>query len=261
MRVLVLSFVFLLLGLLTREGSADDEAPAPADDDFDIEFDGDDDDFEDEPAEVPGMATYGGMPTEDTEPVDDFDEDISEGERKKRMISCFTHTTNRAKSRREEVTKVVGEMTQQHQMTQQQALNSVFFSWMMTCYMNIDADMPEAKEESAMDEHTEQHLFSVPQGPQSVQKASKRQWSLLESVLVEQQATGDPRLNQGGGGASQQQARRAPAEPPPGGANYLYLLGVLGVFFGVCALLVMKLKSYETSNEKVKKEKKDKKKR
>merc|ERR1712007_150368 len=105
--------------------------------------------------------------------------------------------------------------------------------------MGIDGSEGEAKP-GPMEEGTEQHLFKVPQGPQSVQKASKRQWSLLEAVLVEQQAAGDPRL-QGNGKTSssysKQQAHRAPPAESPGGSQYMYVLGVLGLIFGVCALL------------------------
>merc|ERR1712190_3714 len=76
-------------------------------------------------------------------PVDDFDLGMPEEDRKKQMNACFIHTVTRMQSNREEVERTVQEIVQSQQsqqLTQQQAINSLMFSWMMTCYMNIDAN-------------------------------------------------------------------------------------------------------------------------
>merc|ERR1740121_1691487 len=117
---------------------------------------------------------------------------MPEADQRKQMTACFTHTMNRMQAHSEQLQQTVQEIMnsqQGQQMTQTQAINTLMFSWIMACYMNIDAGgVKQAVEGVAPTPELEQALFSQrPDRPQSVQQASKRQWQLLESVLKDHQ--------------------------------------------------------------------------
>merc|ERR1719453_1523275 len=101
-------------------------------------------------------------------------------------------------------------MAQAHNMKEDQAMNALLFTWMMTCYMNVEESLvsqalgkpygtplpaPEDKEEE---------LFSTnPNAKQTAQQASQVQWKLLEGVLKENSPKQNPNQQQ-----QQQQQQR-----------------------------------------------------
>merc|ERR1719453_1014385 len=120
--------------------------------------------------------------------------------------------------------------------------------------MNVNDDIPELV--PPMDEETEGVLFSQ---PQNAQKASKRQWGLLESVLMEHNAAAQK--DQKGQQRSSQRAGAAAAVSQPAQGSFMYVIIVFAIMFGVCGLLVKKLMSIESNarDARAPKEKKKKK--
>merc|ERR1712187_1075368 len=93
-------------------------------------------------------------------------------------------------------------------------------SWMMTCYMNIDANgVKEAQSGGQPSAELQQELFSQrPDRPQQVQQASRRQWELLESVLMEQQEKQkSSRSSQSKSQGSQSSQQQSQGGSPQGG--------------------------------------------
>merc|ERR1712113_181279 len=117
---------------------AADKGDAPLDDDLNLDdiddIDGDPDEGDDDP---PPYGAPGGY-----EPVEDFDLGMSEEDRTKQMNACFMFTMSRMQSRQNELQQTIQEMLaspQGQKMSQSQAVNTLMFSWMMACYMNIES--------------------------------------------------------------------------------------------------------------------------
>lgn len=86
-------------------------------------------------------------------------EDVDSG---RRMKACFLYTMRRAKVKGTKLQENVQEMmtTQKEPTTPEQALNTIIFSWMMTCFMNIDEkNMKTAYTADTLDEAVEQEVF------------------------------------------------------------------------------------------------------
>lgn len=200
------------------------------------------------------------------EPVEDFDLTLPPEDQKKRMRACMTHTMNHARARREQLDEVATQMAKgaggaQKGMSKDQAINTLIFSWMMSCYMNIDSStMQQATLGSILDEETETQLFAQrTDRAQQVHQASQRQWKLLESVLMEQSETQKKEAKE----AQQQQQQRQEqsgnlpptGQPAPlgssmsGSSQALYVFCVFGVIFGLGAIGVFRLSSSETSDK------------
>lgn len=265
---LALLLTIAVFGTARGDGEA---AEAAADDDLDLE------DLEDESA-APGEGVG-----PDGSPVEDFDLGMPEEDRKKRMSACYVHTINRAQHRRTELQQTAEQVVKQHggpEMTPDKAINSIVFSWMMSCYMNIDASgMKEAIVGKAPTQELEQELFAPREDrPQQVPQASRRQWSLLEQVLTEmtkEQAEQQKQQQQQQKSSSSSSGRTgaggAPAPQPPaytgggpllsglsGQSQAIYVLVVFGVIFGVSILGVMRLMKSEQEGRSSKNRKAEK---
>lgn len=229
-------------------GDAAEDLDADVDADLDLdnledEFDPDTD-LDDEEVGVDGVQ--GGPP------VDDFDLGLADTDKKFRMKSCFGFTVARAQANRDKIDEMTQGLAAQRQISTEQAVNSILFSWAMTCYLN--SEEPQLKQVTASmstdgggwSEDYEPLVFQQrPDRAQQVQSASEKQWKLLESIVVEhskeQRPSGGGARGGGGGGE-----RVAPATGLPGGSmssqsSALYMLIVFGAFFGVGALSVTKL--------------------
>merc|ERR1712176_1019120 len=121
---------------------------------------------------------------------------------------------------------------------------------MMTCYLNVDPDdYVEAgqKYKEGFSEELGGLLFSQrPDKKQQVMHASKAQWTLLESVVVEIQKDRESRQQQQKGPNPGQNSAPINTNAPPVAAmstanQYLYMLVAFGVMFGLGAIVVMKL--------------------
>eukprot|EP00929_Paragymnodinium_shiwhaense_P027994 TRINITY_DN16308_c0_g1_i1.p1 TRINITY_DN16308_c0_g1~~TRINITY_DN16308_c0_g1_i1.p1 ORF type:complete len:265 (+),score=88.18 TRINITY_DN16308_c0_g1_i1:73-867(+) len=224
----------------------------PIDPDADLDLD--DEDFD---TELPPGAPDAG---ENAEPVEDFDKDLSEGTRKERMQSCFDATLKRLEERKQQVRDMVQEMKTAQSINDNMAANSIAFSWAMTCYLNAEDDSLKLFQASSpFTEAFEMAAFGPkPERPQQVQQASRRQWSLLEEVVKamgEKQKASSKSSGAGGGGSSGSKGPPTPTQNLPGSGmsasgQAMYMLVVLGVFFGVGALVVMKLGANENVEKK-----------
>eukprot|EP00441_Pelagodinium_beii_P037574 CAMPEP_0197630208 /NCGR_PEP_ID=MMETSP1338-20131121/7772_1 /TAXON_ID=43686 ORGANISM="Pelagodinium beii, Strain RCC1491" /NCGR_SAMPLE_ID=MMETSP1338 /ASSEMBLY_ACC=CAM_ASM_000754 /LENGTH=253 /DNA_ID=CAMNT_0043201385 /DNA_START=22 /DNA_END=783 /DNA_ORIENTATION=+ len=203
-------------------------------------------------------------------PVEDFDKDMPEDHRESRMKACFVGTAARLQNGREAVEQIATQIMASNPALQskEQAVNSIFFTWMMTCYFNIaDADVASTLSGNPPTSLGENSLYEPrPDMPQTPQTASKRQWSLLEKVLGDQQKGMDAKQKQQ---QQQQQPRPTPGATPeaPAESGPAQVLGgilILGGVFGVLAVITMLLikKDQEAEGKgKQKKEKKEKKKK
>jgi len=255
----------ILAALSWGAHAADDAAPSVDLDDLDddeLEGDGDGDGA--------GGAAY--VPFE----VEDFDASLTEVQQKERMKACFLYTMRRAKVRGPQLQDAVKEMMAQkeQEMTQEQAINTIIFSWMMTCYMNIEeTNMKTAYTADALEEAVEAEVFMPkPENAQQINQASQRQWKLLENVLLEE--TGKhakdkmPEQQQ-----QQQQSSSQSYESTPGGASteapkqkfgMMYVLCAFGAVFGLSAFIITRLNGNtekpekERSSKSLKKEEKAK---
>ncbi|CAE7472456.1 Mettl7b [Symbiodinium natans] len=230
----------------TAKGAADD-----ADLDLDdLEGDDDEDDLE-----VDG-ASEGGEPE-----ADDFDKDMPEEDRTMRMKICLAGAMARLHTHSEEVSQLAAQLAERG-LNKQQAMNSIFYTWMITCYVKIpDADAKAAADGNS-DVLKDAQLYEPPA------KASNRQWALLETVLKEhvekQQEAMKKQEQQKAQGQSQQSrpgAGQAPQEehPSPGSGSKLYMLLALGFIFGIIGLGIMLLMQKEQSERNERDRKKDKK--
>lgn len=241
----------VLAAVLCSRAAAEDDA----------EDDLDDEDFD---AELPSE--------EAPEPVEDFDLGLSESQQKVKMNACFMMTLRRLQERRSQVQDMVKDIVAQRQIKEDQAINSILMSWVMTCYLNIEDELASTYSASTpFTEELEQASFSQkPERPQQLHQASKRQWSLLEKVALEvQEQNKDQRQQQqqksSSQGAGSQSKPAGPGVNLPGsgmttGGQTMYVMIVFVVLFGGAALVVTKLLGSETSS-KGKKEKVEKKKK
>eukprot|EP00928_Gymnodinium_smaydae_P100348 TRINITY_DN9823_c1_g1_i1.p1 TRINITY_DN9823_c1_g1~~TRINITY_DN9823_c1_g1_i1.p1 ORF type:complete len:284 (+),score=106.11 TRINITY_DN9823_c1_g1_i1:184-1035(+) len=247
MRVLVCAALGLCLLLGPVEVA---QAAEEAEDDFDIP---EDDEFD---ADLPeGAAGAGGDgPPAGGPPVDDVDESYSEEKRQNYMSACYSLTMTLVVKRRELLEAKLDEITKQAGMSREQAANSVVFSWMMQCYLNMDDSRMPGSGAAITEEVAAAALAPRPDVEQQVQSASKRQWSLLESVAIERQkleqeahakAGGASGGSAGGSGGGSRASPGAAVTPPLSGmsssSQALYVLAVFAVIFGLGALAVMKL--------------------
>lgn len=244
----------LLLGLVAlsiaeENGAGGSAAADPDGSDLDL----DEDDFDDDDDESEDSS--GGMGAGQGEPVEDFDLDMPEDQRKLRMRSCLSHTMARAQAYQEQLQGAIAQMVEQQQVSQEQAANSVIFSWMITCYMNIDDDgIKAATAATPLQPEQEEDVFSHhPERGQQANQASQRQWQLLEAILMEQNA------------ASEQQQRRQGVDPrmdpraagtPAGQSQMLYVLVVFGIIFGLGAIVVVRLMRSESQDRDSKSQRK-----
>lgn len=257
--------VLLTCLLLTPSFGADDAAADGPDDPDDLDADldlGDIDDLGDEGFDDgdPDAGGQGGFPE-----VDDFDLGMPETDRKKQMEACLIHTTNRVQARREQMEQTIKEIMsspQGQQMEQNQAMNTLMFSWMMTCYLNIDREnVKQAVKTGEISDEVEQEIFAPKADrPQQVNSASARQWELLQSVLrdeeIKHREMQDTLKKTAREQQQRQQQQSMPQAPPrvdvigsgmSGQSQALYVLGVFGTLFGLGACAVMKLSKDENA--------------
>lgn len=244
----------------------DDGAEAGAGDDLDL----DDIDDEEEDGEA-ASGIGGGM---GAGAVEDFDADMPEKEQETRMKGCFAHTMRRVKARRPQLQDTLKRMMEnepdQSAEKQQQAANTIIFSWMQTCYLNVDeANVKTASSmpDDEMSEELEQEVF-LPKSdrPQQVQQASERQWKLLQKVMMSEAAKQEKRNP---GGASQQQPEHtrtsyeggsASAQEEKKSGSPLYAVLLLMVIFGIILLVLHRLSQAGGAEKSPKKERKSDKK-
>lgn len=219
--------------------SASDDEPVEDLDDLD------DEELEQVPGENADGVALGEM----------ADKDYSETERKERMQSCFLYAMRRTTKRREEMKTTVQEMMVQHkEMSQEQALQTMIITWMMTCYMIIDqktvADKtPFNKENFNLTDEEETRIFTPTSAlvEQQVNSASQRQWTLLREVMVEQTSKHAEFMKKGEEQVKklQEEAKALPnsasAEAAPKQFGMMYVLCAFGVIFGLGVLAVKRL--------------------
>jgi len=235
----------LLLGLAVQtfaDESGAGVAAATDPDGSDLDLDEDDlDDFEDESEDSAGRGAA----------MEDFDLEMPEEQRKTRMRACYAHTVHRAQTYQDQLQAAIQQMVEANsgqQRTQDQAANSVIFSWMITCYMNInDHGIKAAVAGTPLQPEVEQDIFSHhPEKRQQANQASQRQWQLLELVLMEQQSAQqqrqgmDPRTGPGAPGVA--------GSSMTGQSQMLYILVVFGIIFGVGAIVVLRLMRGESQD-------------
>lgn len=236
-----------LIALRLGSAAADDAAGDDLDDEFaDLDLDDDDSSLDD--------ASIAEKPPE----VDDFDLGMPAEDQKKRMGACFSYTLGRVHGKQEMIQESVKDMESTHGMKRDQAMNALVFTWMMSCYMNIE---PEAEKKAValpagqpipLEDPEDEELFSQQTTkPQSVAQASKRQWALLEGVLKENEKNVQKQKQKSQSGAGRPgQAPQAPAAEP---TSMLYLLVAFGAIFGTVGLVVAYLakKDKDRENDKV----------
>lgn len=224
------------------------------------------------------LATASDEPLEDLDDLDDeeletapgenadgmafgeeVDKDLNETQQKERMQACFLYAMRRVQKRREEMKKQVAEMLVEHtEMTQEQALQTMIITWMMTCYMIID--QKEVTDKTAFTQQNvnltdaDEHRVFTPQTPlveQQVNSASQRQWTLLREVMVEQTKKHAEFMEKASEHAEklkkqQEQAKSqsyiaSPEAPPPQKLGMTYVLCAFGGIFGLGILAVRSL--------------------
>mmetsp|Transcript_39222 Transcript_39222/g.73145 ORF Transcript_39222/g.73145 Transcript_39222/m.73145 type:complete len:261 (+) Transcript_39222:67-849(+) len=248
--VLVLLWVQLALSDPAAD-AAETAAPAKEEDaDLDLEDLENDDDEDDLEAE--GLGDGGEL-------EEDFDKDMPEEDRTMRMKICLAGAMARLHSNQEMVGQLAAQLAERGGLSKEQAMNSIFYTWMITCYKNIpDAD---AKAAASGDSSVlkDAQLYEPPT------RASTRQWNLLESVLKEHMQMQQDAMQKQEQQKAQSQSRpsggqQAPQEAPsPGGGSKLYMLLALGLVFGVIALAIMLLQQKERNERNEREKKKDKK--
>eukprot|EP00931_Biecheleriopsis_adriatica_P076477 TRINITY_DN50174_c0_g1_i1.p1 TRINITY_DN50174_c0_g1~~TRINITY_DN50174_c0_g1_i1.p1 ORF type:complete len:255 (+),score=70.43 TRINITY_DN50174_c0_g1_i1:91-855(+) len=226
--------------------------------DEDLDLDLEDLETDDDDGEEPDPdPAFGGAP------VEDFDLDMPEPQRVRRMQTCLTALQFRMQKQPELLTQFADQLVQSRpEIGKEQAMNSVFFTWLMSCYMKVtDADLNEFSSSKSMDEKVFEPSSDMPQTPQT---ASKRQWELLEAVMKEQQQFLEQKQQQ----RAQQQQQPGKQAPPPteevssGPGSKLFSVLALAGVFGALGIATMFLVSKEkaAANRSGKKDKKGKKK-
>lgn len=210
--------------------------------------DSDDFDFDDLDSEEGGQEAGGeAQPMQDeASAVEDFDLGMPEEDRKQRMNSCFYYTMNRVRTRGEQLQATLKEaMSQQPQLSQEQILNTMVFTWMMTCYMNIDSDgIRQATQTQQLTQELEVALFSEREDtPQQIRQASRRQWQLIEETLMERQQEQKQQQQQQHQDSPKKKSSGAklPLTGMSGQSQVLYILVVFGVVFGLGAIVTYRL--------------------
>lgn len=241
----------VLFATLLNAGFGDD-ASASSTEDPDVEGD---DDLDDDSFDA----------TPEASAVEDFDLTMPEEDRRKQMEACFGFATARVEMRSEELQAAVKENMERHSVSLEQAINSIVFSWMMSCYMNINPeDIREAGK--PISEAEEARLFTPnPKKTQQVHQASQRQWELLQSVLMDQ--TKKKQEEQKEQRKAQQKSSAIPeatppiqmASGPPSQTGWLYVLVVFGMLFGLGALGVARLVKSEKDEANARQKKKEEK--
>lgn len=194
-------------------------------------------------------------------PVEDFDIGMPEDERILRMKICMSTTGKSFEGNQDAMAERVQEMMRrQPDMKAEQAINTIFFSMTMTCYMNIEEeDVAKVATGGAISEESLGKVFSHRiDRPQQVHQASKRQWELLQKVL-ESQAQGQEGSRQG-----QRSGRQADSRPPKetsSSTQVVFLVVVFATILGVGALAVILLQKAESAGEKNKAPRKEKEKK
>lgn len=189
-------------------------------------------------------------------PVEDFDKDMPQEVRMRRMQVCLHFTVARFGVYKEQVAQAVRDIVANQETSEEQAVNSLLVSWMMMCYINLDDGVvKEAERAGALTTEQDLALFTPAKEGQTPATASQRQWELLEEAVMiekkrkemEPRSRGDP---DGG-----------PAETlAVGGTNSLvYVILVFSVIFGLGTLaLLWLMRSEETAKTKKAAEKKKK---
>lgn len=179
-------------------------------------------------------------------PVEDFDQNMPMDQRLQRMRACLMYTSVRMQTMREEVDEIVRQIQEMRQSSKEQAISSIVFTWMMTCYMNIDAD---AVENLDPEREVPAEIFASNRegAPQQVSQASRKQWQLLESVLAEVQQ----QRNMEGAGGRAYDMRSQTGERAGGGARAWFTgLAALAAVFLVAAVPVGLLLQSASKNKK-----------
>jgi len=221
--------------------------------------DADLDDFDDDDLDGPSDAPPGGGAAAEFQ--EDFDLDMPEEKRLLRMRACFAYSLARVQVHQEPLQQAIAGMVEHQGMSEDQAANTIVFTWVMTCYMNADDSTIEAASHNVvLEQDQEEALFTPHEGKQTPSSASKRQWDLLGKVVNEnKEARERQQKQQQPPGASQ---ARSPVDVPGAGMSgtngALYMIIVFGVIFGAGILGVLRLMKSEEegSKKKVKAEKK-----
>lgn len=243
---LLLLTLLALLEAPSCVSAAEAEEPAAksapsVDEDVDLDLDGPDDedlDFDADDA-VEGEAKP---------PVEDFDKDMPEAEQKTRMRACFAHSMKRVQSSQEKIQETVKQMLEMPKMTREQAVNTIVFSWMMSCYINIGEEgVTAAGDGQELSQEEEAAVFAQGGGKQNLNEVSRRQWQLLESVIMEQQEKNPPPKQQSTQSSQSssyqrtpggQEAPQQPPKVPPSQFGITYVLLIFVVIFGIIGLAV-----------------------
>eukprot|EP00435_Cladocopium_sp_Y103_P066233 s246_g28.t1 len=206
---------------------------------------------------------------ESAEPVD-FDQDMPEELRLIRMQVCLAGATARMQSNAEAVSGLAAQLVDQRPgMSMEQATNSVFFTWMMTCYMNINDEDAKSAGEGNAEVLKDINLYEPSaENQHTAQSASKRQWDFLVQVVKEHMGKIDAaRKAQDRKGQSEPQGsgQRPQVQEPPAPASgskasILLLVVVFGIIGVVTMFLMRKEKEDREEKERKKSSKKDKKK-
>lgn len=222
----------------------------------DDDFDDDLSDLDLDDQEADGSAAGGGAPQGmgQAEPVEDFDLGMPQEDRKKRMSACFGYTLGRLQSKQEEMTEMVKGIMEHHKMKQDQAMNSLLMTWMMSCYMNVEEDAVKSASGKSLgtpmplseEEDSEMFAHQKQGAPQTVQQASQAQWGLLESILKEHQLKNP----QGAQGPRGQPQMAAPGSSMDSQTGMIYVLVVFGVLFGAGVIAVSKLTQMANGKDK-----------
>lgn len=250
---------------------AQEDAAGAADSDLDL----DDLELEADDADATNLGTLDEAGQRAApEPVEDFDLSIPMADRQKRMNACFGYTQGRIQFRKDGMKDAIQGMVEQHKMKEEQAMNALVFTWMMTCYMNIDEahiqeggnNLPGKPIE--VTDGNEQELFEQrPDSTQTAQQASQVQWELLKETVQKgvpqqpqqrqsQQQSQWKQESKPGRGQQQQQQRPSPADPLGGamaGPNgFLYILVMFGIIFGIVGLALCYLLKVEGNQKEEK---------
>jgi len=128
----------------------------------------------------------------------DVDRRLDKSSRRKRMTACLTATRTRMTAKPDEVDTAVGSLMAQREaagaagadglpdMTEEQAVNQLLFSMVMSCYAGIDnSSVSKVIDGGRLPPDAEEALFRQSSSPP---RPTPQQFKLLESVIEEEQA-------------------------------------------------------------------------